>query len=407
MEPKRKIMKAIVKLQDLQPFFAYLAMNLKIIKTDQIPTMGVDGKMNIYYSENFINNVIPDNDTLIGCMCHETLHIALEHIGRLGSRYKMLSNIAQDMVVNIICVNNNLKIISGEGYVNVDGYKNIGWINLGQEKIHIDNVSEKSWERIYDEILEQLKDPGKTEDIISGGAMSIGFDTHMHEEFKNLSKEEQNMIQEQMKDILVNGYTYAKQMGKTPGNMDMYIDKLLNPKIPWQNKLRVYIKDNIDPSDWTYRKPHRKSHQLGIFLPSVLKENIEFEVVIDTSGSIGQDIYTEFMSEVYGMLKSFPNVTINIVFGDTKIRNEHMLNTNKINELKTLPVKGGGGTDMEYVLDQLKDNERNQRLVIVLTDGYTQCNRDINHYPFKVLWVLPEYSRSDHLKYGEIININP
>lgn len=402
MDSERKIMKAIVKLQTLQPFFAYLAMNLRIIKTDQISTMGVDGKMNIYYSENFVKNVIPDDETLIGCMCHETLHIALEHIGRLGSRLHTLANIAQDMVVNMICVNNNLKVISGKGYVNVNKRTDKASIVLGSETVSINEVSEKSWERIYDEIFKQLKDPEKTEQKIN----VVGFDFHMHDKFKNLSKEEQNIIRERMKDVLINGYTHAKQMGKTPGNMEMYIDKLLNPKIPWQNKLRAYIKNSIDPSDWTYRRPHRKSHQLGVFLPSVLKEKIEFEVVIDTSGSINQKTYTEFMSEVYGMLKSFPNVSINIIFGDTEIRNEHVLRSNKSEEIKTLPVKGGGGTDMEHILDQLKDNERNQTLIIILTDGYTNCNRDINYYPFKVLWVLPEFSRSDHLKYGEIIKIN-
>ena len=91
MEPERRIKKAIITLQVRNPFFSFLAMNLKVKQLPKdcpMQTMGVDADWNFYYSEKFVKETIKDDqDLLIGCVCHETLHVALNHIGRVYYYY--------------------------------------------------------------------------------------------------------------------------------------------------------------------------------------------------------------------------------------------------------------------------------------------------------------------------------
>lgn len=404
-EYSRRIKKAIVELQSKQPFFAYIAMNMKIIETDRVPTMGVDGKLNLYYNKSFVEDSLKNQNLLVGCICHEVLHQALDHIGRLGSRYLRISNIAQDMVVNMICATNNLSIPQGKGYVNVDTRYNTGSITLGVSKIEIQNITEKSWERIYLELISKFPNPAEIEKSLNGGTNFV-FDKHMHEEFEKLSKEDQNSLKEKMNGVLVNGYTIAKQAGNMPGNMNLYIDSLLKPKIQWESKLRAYIKQSIDPHDWTYRRPHRKSHALNIYTPSVLRESIEVCAVIDTSGSISKDLYTKFITEMWGLLRSYSSLKLNIIFGDTQINEEYDLRSADANSITKLPVSGRGGTDIENMLIQVKENKKkNNNLVIVLSDGETRISKTKNYFPFEIIWILPETGNYNHITYGNKIFI--
>ena len=68
-------------------------------------------------------------------------------------------------------------------------------------------------------------------------------------------------------------------------------------KVNWKTLLQKYITNTI-PTDYTFARPRRSSRALGIYLPSVVKENVEIYVSIDTSGSISQDDLTDFLSEM-------------------------------------------------------------------------------------------------------------
>jgi len=420
MNAERKIKKSIIELQVDQPFFAFLAMNIKLKKmpdNTNFKTMGVDANFNLYYDEDFVNNVIPSDSIRKGCVCHEVLHVALDHIGRVGTRYKMLANIAQDMVVNMICEKNNLQTLKKPEYVNADASSDTAWIfldKLGFSKITVTEVYEKSWERVYSEILDILKGQGfSPEDVekkMTCAETASFFDYHMHESFNKMSKEEQNQVKENLKQMLSDALVYSKQMGKVPRGMERYVTELLNPKIPWNTKLMKHLKSHTEPNDWSYHRPHRKSHNLGIYMPIIKKEHIVIEVIVDTSGSIDQNSYNEFISEVHGMIKVIPNITVYLSFADTEIRKTVVMTKSNINELLTINPSGGGGTDMEYALEQLRDENRNSPFVVVLTDGYTNCDKNGNELGFDILWVickngLDEKKASKHFKYGNVIKM--
>jgi len=412
LPPDRMVKKAIIEMQVKQPFYAHISTYMKIRPTEDIPTMGVDAGWNFYFNKKFIQKSIPDFETLIGCVCHETLHLALNHIGRIGSRNPTIANIAQDIVVNIICVNSGLSIVQGPDYVNVNSSRDIGWLNIpGKGRIEIRNISEKSWERIYNELIDKLDEEsfGKKGTIIID-LDGFTFDKHMHDSFNKLSKEEQNQVMEKAKQILTDAYVYGKQQGKVPGGMERYIKDLLDPKIPWNIQLMKYVKDHSDPTDWCYRKPHRKSYSMEIFLPNLKKERINIEVLIDVSGSVSPRDYQEFITELYSMMSIIPNIVINITYMDSRITEELVLRGGEKERLLSIRPKGGGGTDMEEGLEHIRDKRRSSPVCVVLTDGYTDCARNANDFPFEVIWTICEkgMEKDDayrHFTYGKIIKM--
>jgi predicted metal-dependent peptidase len=405
LEPDRLIKKAIIEMQVKQPFYAHISTYMKVKETESVPTMGVDAAWNFYFNKKWVGESIPDFNTLIGCVCHETLHLALNHIGRIGNRNPVISNIAQDMVVNMICVNSDLKVIQGPDYVNVNKLRDIAFMDIPGKgkKITINNVSNKSWEKIYNELIDELDE----EDF---GKCKYVFDEHMHESFNELSKEEQNQLTEKAKQVLTDSFVYAKNKGKLPGGIERFVKELLEPKIPWNIQLMKYIKNHSDPIDWSYRKPHRKSHSLGVYLPNLKKERINIEVLIDVSGSIDIRDYTEFITELYSMMNVIPNIVVDITYMDSRITEEIHLTGSEKARLLSIKPKGGGGTDMEDGLEHISSKNRNSPVCVVLTDGYTHCLKNGNSFPFEVIWTISEkgMEKKDalkHFRYGKVIKM--
>jgi len=80
MDVKEKITKARIQLLKEEPFFAYILLNLKIKDVpqelkDEIRTMAVDFRGNLYYNPTFVDNLTLEQ--LKAVLCHESLHLCL------------------------------------------------------------------------------------------------------------------------------------------------------------------------------------------------------------------------------------------------------------------------------------------------------------------------------------------
>ena len=108
------IRRGIIDLQKPQPFFAHLVMRLRpkiMPKEMPMQTVGVDAKGELYYNEEFIEKL--DRNAVTGILCHEVLHVALLHMLRTGNRNRVLANIAQDVVVNMMVKKAGLHLTEG------------------------------------------------------------------------------------------------------------------------------------------------------------------------------------------------------------------------------------------------------------------------------------------------------
>ena len=109
------------------------------------------------------------------------------------------------------------------------------------------------------------------------------------------------------------------------------------------------------------------------------------------------------MSEVKGILNSYPNINLKLWYADHDCYGPY-----EINSIKNIPKpKGGGGTDFEPFFEDIKkqDNNNIDSVSIYLTDGYGYFPEYEPEIP--VLWVvIPGGAENNYFPFGEITRLN-
>ena len=432
LTPEERLSRAIIDLQNDQPFFAHILLSMKFKEMPAnypMQTIGVSIRGELMYAKDFVEKC--SRKELAGCMCHEVLHLALLHFVRAKKLYfdkdqfkQQISNIAQDVIVNQIVLTENMNL--PDGAIPVDTYADKSKFSLGEEgeiNICIENVSQKNWEQVYDEIMKQIKDQkdlkggGQQPQAGSVGGRLAGHDHHDLQgdsdnngengdgESESMSSEELSSLEQEWQSKLAEAAMFAKQQGKLPAGVERVVNDLLNPQVKWSSYLMRYIKPHIIPTDWTYQKPHKKSQALKVYMPNVLRDNVEVEVLVDTSGSISEEELKNFLTEIVGIANAFSNIKLTVSYADTEIAARKSFTNPTVCELLAFKPKGGGGTDMEGALVEIKNEGSEAPVTIVLTDGYTNLHKSTGFkLPFEVIWVST--TKNINFPYGQVINLN-
>jgi len=457
LSPKERITKARVTLIRQHPFFGYLALRLKLVEK-KLPEcsggLGVDFKGNLYFEPEKIKEW--HEEELLGAVCHEILHIAGEHLFRKGKRDHFLWNIATDIKVNhilktqgfklpknviifdeifgrpvkdltpeeiydLIKMHNKARIQAqapqmGQGNQNQgqgsydsqdsqgsQGSNNQGASSQGGQSSQDSQGSEGSQDGSSGSEGQEIRET-VIEGKVNGKPQKITireiFDYHGYGEGKKSGKWREKWI----KDI-VDAHQYAKMQGKLPAGLEGIIDDLLHsPKIDWKSLLWRFIQKVI-PQDYTWIRPSKKSWAIETYLPGVQRENIEIVIGLDTSGSISDEEYKEFLSEILGIAKSFENVRFTVMLCDAEIQkvleDESDVN-NLLEELRKR--KGYGGTSFIPFFEWISENKPNIALLVVFTDGFGDFPNEEPHYP--VIWVLTkEGITPSDVPFGEAIKL--
>ena len=395
METNIKITRAKIQLQNEKPFFAYLIMNMKFIKKKEIETIGVDILGNCYYNPEFIDKL--SEGDLKGVLAHEVLHLVLEHLERGKDKQPRIHNIATDLCINDLLIENGFTLCSGGLIPRYHEYK---FENSKGEEILIENINEKTADIIYNELIKAIKDDEKAQE----GEENKRFDKHIEDDGKPLSPEQKQEIKDKWKKAISEASAYARDKGDLSDGLGIFIDGLLNEKVNWKSLLYKYLTRTI-PHDYSYSRPSKRSFSTGVYMPIMRKEAIEIVVSLDTSGSIQAEELKEFMSEINGIAKSFNNLSIKLIVCDSEIKDVYMIGNGDNEEISKLRIKGGGGTSHKPVYDYVKTNLPNTGLLVNFTDGYTDLNEldeSIN-----TLWVICKNGINKSLiPFGEVVKLD-
>lgn len=397
-----KILRAKVQLQQTKPFFSMLVMYLNCKEDNELTeTISVDIKGNIRYNSEWIDK--QSEKEVEGVLCHEVMHIVLQHLERRGGRDGQLYNIANDMKVNDILVQENMELPK-DGVIPDRNH------TFTQGNITVTKIDEKTSELIYDELYKTQKKNGK-----GGGKLPKGFDDHKYTDGNGnngkdkITKEEMKKLKKKWKQTLSDAAVYAKQIGKLPAGMERLIDDILDSKVGWRHKLYKYITNELI-CDFTWTRPHKKSMSTGVYMPNVVKEKIQVITHVDTSGSIGQKELSDFLSEIVAITNSFANIEMDLLVCDAKIHDHIVVDKNNVAEVLSTKIKGGGGTSHKPVVEWINKHKPNAKLLITLTDGWSDIEHCFDGLPFNCnrLIVLSENSNSGkNLEdYGEIIDLS-
>ena len=359
---REKLITARVGLLLRASFFGNLATRLKLVNADEwCPTAATDGR-NFYYNSRFVDSLKPKEvEFLFG---HEVLHCVYDHMNRRGDRDPMLWNIADDY-----CVNADLKKHRvGEFITTVPCLYDAKYEGLAAEEVY-DILYENAEKIDIGSLIDQLLDDHMEDEGDSEGSGGKEGDTKGNGRPK-LSQAERDQIKDEIKEAVLAAAAASDCAGNLPAGVKRLIQDMTAPKMNWRELLRMQLESTIK-SDYTWMRNSRRGWHMDAVMPGMqLDPMIDIAISIDTSGSIGEKMLKDFLSEVQGIMDSFPSYRIHIVSFDTNIYNPQQFDSENLDSICDYEPKGGGGTDFDCVFEYFKQEEIQPKRHIMFTDGY-------------------------------------
>lgn len=331
-------------------FFTTLCFSMWHKWSDQVETAACNGKQILWNPTFFMN--LQGIEERVFLLLHETMHAAYLHMDpiRMNGRCPDRWNIACDHVINLQLVERGFTMPTGINKGNADPkYKGM------------------SAEEVYALLP---NNPGKPsmQDLI---ALLDG-----------MTPEE---LQSDIEDILVRAQIQSKMAndkpGTIPGEIELFLDKLLNPKLPWHRILQKYVQ-NFAKNDYSFRKPNRRFFPKH-YLPSMFSETLmDLAIAIDVSGSVSDADFMRFVTEIYSILRMMKPSKITLIQFDSSIKLVNQI-YNILDLMKT-KFTGRGGTDINPVLDWANKNK--PQLLLVFSDGefyFNQTDTKVN-----TIWLI-------------------
>ena len=382
---RERIAKARINLLTDFPFWGSIAMHLVPREVSEeesemfgLKTMAVDMFGNLMFYPKWVEQ---QSDTTMKCgVAHEVMHVTLDHLKRVGTRDHRTWNIAIDAAVN--------EVLSHS-------------FTIPQEWVRIQKMAGKSSEEIYDWIIKNAQ----TYKCPSSG----GFDSHVFGDKDgkdpNGSKNGQQgnagspfykpgQTPVDVPRVVKEAYNFAKSQGKLPAGIERMFADILNPVLDWKDILRKFLVSVI-PHDFSYTKPNKKSYSAGFYMPMVKRENIELCIGVDSSGSISDNEYAEFLTEILSMCRQFEALKATVIVCDAAVQQVEEITENF--DPYSIHGRGYGGTDSIPVYNWIEENKDNNiKILVYFTDGY--INIPDKEYPFPTLWIVTAKGRKDEVE---------
>ena len=385
MSIEENLVKSRVKLLKQSPFFGTLLLNTKYKITEDISTAATDGDV-LMLNEQFMESQSPDHFRSI--LLHEVLHMALEHIERMKDVFRvdpLTANLAADIVVNGIIQDNKLP--------------------LPEEAITDNDLKHLSVREIYNILRQKQKeDPDFLNKKYGDGAGDINQCLQPgggENKNKSKSSSQDDSSKTNWKDVLNKAMTIArsKNAGPVGSGMSRIFKEFLEPTINWKDILYKYITS----ARTDFEGFDRRMIYQGMYLDDLGGGKIKVALFMDTSGSVDEELLSEFFAEVKFAINAFPNTEGEMWYFDTELYPE-----GDIRDIDKPQIKGGGGTSFAPVMKKLQEiheeDSSAQTLGIVFTDGYAQMN--IPQPDCGVLWCIsPGGVDDNYFSFGDVVRI--
>lgn len=373
-------------------FMASIALSVRHIVSDIVPTAGTDGT-SIYYNPEFLKSL--DDDELLFLVAHEIMHIGLMHMIRCGKRDQKLYNMAADYAINLLLKDAKLKLIDN---ILIDE-KYRGWTtNEIYDDLEKNNIQlPPDFES--DLILVESDGQASRGDQPVPGLNPIGSDSNKTPE--QVQKELENKIKATVVKAATESKMQGEYHGRLPGEIQRIIEELINPKLDWTAILHRFLTEKIK-DDYTWARPNKRFFP-DHYLPSQYSEGIcDITIAIDTSGSITDKKLQPMLSEIQYIWETFNPGKLVVIDCDAQIHHVHEL-TGGLDDPDVLSLKftGRGGTDFQPVIDYCTEHET--KVLIYFTDLFADQIEEDPGFP--IIWIC--YSKHKPAPVGETVYYTP
>lgn len=340
------------------------------ISADELETAATDG-INLFFNPEFFLGLDPDQRIFL--ILHEVMHNVYDHLTRVGFRDPTTWNEAGDFVINDELIQRNFK--------------------MPPVGLHDTQYRGMSTDEVYSILIDKKNKGGSNQptpwpDLMPPPPSNGSGDPSQGQPgMGGVQQPTPAEIDENTKNTVtaaVQASKMAKEKpGAIPGNIERDLDKLLHPKLPWDKILARFL-FAMGRDDYSWRKPNRRYISQGLIMPSQYSETMDcIAFAIDTSGSVSDDDFNRFISEIGYVFKRHNPKEIEIMQFDGVLQSHDRVCSPQ--DFMKLKFKGGGGTRIEPVLEAYVKSK--SKALIILTDGY--LHQDIKYDPKKpVVWCI-------------------
>ena len=386
-------------------FYGLLLMHMVFSIDENCETAATDGRR-IFFGAKFLEKLSdPELDFV---MMHEILHVVLQHCLRGENREAERYNIACDIVVNSnICLSNNHDLRSitlrGQG-----------------PSMHIAPNGKEGYEYTAEEVYAMLPSRpagGKPKPLNgaqgapngksgAGKGSALGRAVHEqteagkdavwddHTRWGTLEEDDE------LRDVWAKRFEDAceavsirdpsNQRGLMPAFAERLIKKLRRPQTDWRTILNDFVQEEI--ADYSFTPPDRRFDDSQFYLPDFNdKDSIVEDILfmIDTSGSMSDDMITAAYSEVKGAIDQFDGKLKGwLGFFDAAIIEPKPFESEA--EFRIIKPAGGGGTDFQIIFEYVHRHMEKAlpASIIILTDGFAPFPKEKLSMGLPVLWLI-------------------
>lgn len=389
-------------------FYGLLLMHMIYAVSEEIETACTDG-VRITFGIDFLDSL--SDSELDFVMMHEILHVVLQHCFRGDVEDPEAYNIAADIVVNSnIMLENGMKASS----ITLSKYGTSMHVAPDGKEGH-----EYTAEQVYVMLPKNLNKKGNNKSHGSadgrakkGNNKSPG--SAVGRAKKEISKEQHQPVRvwddhsrwgkyeedDTLRDVWVKRFEDAAEAikirdpsnarGLLPAFAERILKELKKTQTNWRTILNDFIQEEV--VDYSFAPPDRRFDDSPFFLPDFNGKEDRVEDIlfmIDTSGSMSDDMIAAAYSEVKGAIDQFNGKLKGwLGFFDAAIIKPQPFSDE--NEFKIIKPAGGGGTDFqiifEYVFHHMSD--KLPASIIILSDGYAPFPLEKLAGGIPVLWLL-------------------
>jgi predicted metal-dependent peptidase len=393
------------------PHLSGLAAAVRVELDERVPTMGVFASGRLLAHPAFVAS-LKDNE-LVFVLAHELLHLALRTHDRMKGSGQLEFNYAHDYIIN--------DILRAE----------LGFTTIPAGGLDMPGAREKSAEQI---VLEMRR---KGDQIQSRTRVWNGDGISVRGAFGGSGAEQGRQGGEGGPDAATAGDVLGEKLEREwfPGEADTQAERIRKLeelaarslalgqameamkgrgvgagaagqtmtalrglyRTPWEMALQKWL-ESVAPGERTFTRPSRRGADCDdVVLPGRRRETWMLNVVLDTSGSM-----TDEIPRALGAIADFCEAVgvdqIRLIQCDAAVTSDEVLAPD---DLAAYPVSGFGGSDLTPGMLALADDPRVTAAVIV-TDGDIAFPAEA--MPYGVLWVLPANGNpSFQPSYGHLI----
>ncbi len=406
---RQKLLKARAGMVMEQPFFASLALRLKMSEDRDCDTAWTDGKT-FGYNPAYVHRLTPK--ALMGLCSHTVMHPACHHHRRRQHRDPETWNRACDLSINPILLEAGIELPPGF--------------------LHDPALAGKSADAIYDYLTQCDCDQREEGEADPSSVDPFGRKEAEEEQAWGIPEPGENQARESeegqnndpgmagevrdgddpeatgaedgdetdWEEALAQALSNAREMGKIPRGMERWVEEILHPKLPWQQLLAQFI-HRAARSDYSWTRPNPRYLSQELYLPSLNNHELgELVVAVDTSGSIQPRELEQFAAEISAVLDLVP-ARLHLIHCDLAVNRYQTFSP------RDLPIrleaKGGGGTDFRPAFEFVENLGITPDCMIYLTD--LECRLYPGKAPdFPLVWIKTG-SQGTEPPFGRVISM--